>query len=258
MRYALTIMAILLSFGIVLTSCRSDEDAGKTRPSRGTKRSPEEDLRRLQALFKAYGGQLTTGDDTQVVWKDTIAFRVFEFAHHTVVVWPYDWQDDAFEVKVIAGHLPTSGDLFEAVRYDYDSAQERYVNPHIKFSLDQPEIGEVSFLGFFLGQPREDVIDIHARNIRKAWPNHPEQREIRMATLTGPTDEYNASSGDIGEVMLTFHYEKGKLAHMTFRSRGTGPLGALSISHQTMPALTQGTLELPREQDEGGMNKSGQ
>lgn len=256
MRHALTAMAILFTLGILLTSCQcheggeesqAPENGGQSETPPSGKRSPAEDLRRLQALFVARGGQLTTRDDTRVVWRDTAAFRVYEFTHHTVVLGTYDWQDDAFEVIIIAGHLPTSGDLFEAVLYDYDAANVRYENAHIKFSLDQPAIEDVSFLGFHLGQPRADVIEAHTKNIREAWPNDPEEREICMGNLGEASEDRNFSHGEIGKIHFSFCYEEQRLAYMVFRTENIGPLGALSIGHPTMPALTQGVLDLPRK-----------
>lgn len=216
---------------------------GRFAPPRlvqGSKPDPVEDYTRLRELFRKNGGDLVTAEDQTVTWKDTSMFRMFEFKHHTVVIFPYNWTPERYNVIIVAGHINPEVNPFDALNYktEYQPTTRRWIEG-VNWDLDEA-VRRVSFLGFQLSQPQGEVIDSQTRYILRT---NPDQNDIDCLTGFG-----ELSLGKRDDVHFEILYEGGKVAHMSFnpaKPRRAVTLGEYALASPVTPVEAQGQFPIP-------------
>jgi len=243
------------------------------------KRTPVEDFVRLRKLFKAHGGDLISRDDKVVKWKDSRIFRMFEFKHHTVIIFPYNWIDgkrseERFALHMFAGHAKDYSNLYTAFGYDLDPYDpesgkgDRYRNTRMNIDVTAPALQEVGFEGFRLGEPKSDAIDEQLRHLREECGMQVRVKRSKISEDYRYVVDLDESGKECGSVAswddqtmngwrwklgsealnFDFWHEDGRLSYMHFFTVKCPLLGDYSIYNPVLPVLEQGEFEIPAEE----------
>lgn len=215
------------------------------REGRAQRPDPGVDFKRLHEHFRKRGGSLVSRDDALVKWKDTALFRMFEFKHHTVVIYPYTWSPSGFDVIMFAGHVRDYDNVFDAIFYEYDAAPViAYRNVGMDLDVRSPSLRDVGFEGFYLGQPHKDVADRQVRYIRTLTTLTPEGVEYGIHVMT--SDRGTAHGRRLG-ADFNMRFELDRLAYMDWNTSGGRRLGSRSILFPVTPVLAKGEFPIPKE-----------
>ena len=242
------ISILFVGFVFVVTSCA--EWPGKYAPPKLVKMpkpNPLDDFIKLRELFKTLGGNLVTQDDVIVRWKDTDIFRMFEFKHHTVVVFPYNWTSKKFDLILFAGHIKNYGNIFDSIYYKYKPNHETkiyFYNETMNLNPVEVHINEVGIGGFYFGEDRNNIIIKQSRLIEANWSREEQQKKLQLECLTSQSNHAWGSNNDIDFRLL---FESGKISYINFYPRGVPQLNGYSIKEPKMPVLAEGEFAIPSQ-----------
>lgn len=118
----------------------------------GERTDPETEFYRLQRLLAETGHSLYASGDTNVRWIDAQYFRVYEFAHHTVLIFPYDWTSDYLELVFVAGTLRDHEGLPWSLYPDPSPSDVPRTFSGVVMSDPQPDVDHVGWQGAWLWQ----------------------------------------------------------------------------------------------------------
>lgn len=242
------------------------------------KQEPVDDFVRLRKLFKDHGGDLVSRDDKVVKWKDTRMFRMFEFKHHTVVIFPYNWldgsrKDERFDLHMFAGHVKDYTNLYTAFGYSFDPPDPRtgkgarYYNTKMDLDVGAPAVQDVGFEGFSLGELKSNLIEkqvgyLRERGMRvqvKAGPGKQEYEDGYVASLDAAGNVVGSLTwwddnrmcgwcGDTGTLHFEFWFEDGKLSYAHFFTEKCPLLWDYGILKPVLPVLEEGEFEIPTDE----------
>jgi hypothetical protein len=236
---------IIFTLVLLLLSCdNSSVDYAPPQLIKGEKPTPTEDLSHLKKLFKRFDGNLLSEDDVMVRWKDTKMFRMFEFKHHTIVVFPYNWDLKGFNLIIFAGRVLNYNNLFESIRYKYKpnyKAGTDYFNNSIVFNLKDSSIRKIGFEGFYFGDSRKVILKKQMPRIERRWNNDKPQKELRVSSLTAANDHV---WGRADKSKFDIHFQNDRVVYMNFWIEGFPQLGGYSIEDPFLPVIDQGEFKI--------------
>lgn len=150
------LVSLALVMLVLSTSCIAPFGGRYTNPPliEVIRRSPEEDFSRLEALFKREGGNLITTNDVVVKWKDTCLCRLFEFRDHSVMVFPFDWNEHCYDIFLYSGHSRQYDDI-SLITWPSSRPSRMfshyYVNTMVRLSSNISCSSHIGLRGHFLG-----------------------------------------------------------------------------------------------------------
>ena len=222
---------------------------------------PQDDYRNLKELFQEHHGNMTLPGDRIVKWKDTKYFRLFEFKHHSIVIFPHNWNRERYNLYIFAGHVKNYDNLLKGIFFTCKTNDQGvyYVNETMMLDPDIIKYGKISFDGFFLGEQKGETY-INAKRLLKMYYNTAESLPEKdraeqfdyFANKCWPEflkDNTLSGFSDYNHFLLKFINDKN--VWMQFRSEGCANLGSLSIfNRKKLKILDQGSFKIPRFIDE--------
>jgi len=242
---AVCALAVLLQPGCEKGTPKRPPDPGKYRLPEEvpfTPRSAEEDLKSLATLAEKYNGKLWTDEDKTVKWYDTRLYRLYEFRHHTVVVFPHNWDEMKFDIDLIAGHIRDKRDLSGTLDYRY-SDRKGYQLHGVLLDTEPKALLQVGMFGMCLGQRRGDVVRHHVDYLRKESGWEGDQLQLRIRNMSGKSRE--VSDGERDGIQFVLHYENGRVTYISFSPR-LSPRRGQMLTSDSDTVLTQGVATLPQ------------
>jgi len=209
----------------------------------GGKPDPQEDFVALCKFAEAHGGRLVTADDEVVKWRDTYLFRMFELKHHTVVIFPYDWTEDRFDLIVFAGHVKDYKNAFASVFYKLHDEERYYYNDTMAIDLSPPAVGDVSFEGFHLGESGQDLALREWEYKRRTSSDESHINACVRGALVRP----GRIDANRGELYFGIHFEDGRVSYMNWYHKATPQLGGYKIDEPVTPVRAEGEFDVPEE-----------
>ncbi len=207
------------------------------------KPDPQQDFQRLRTQFQTMGGELVSSDDDTVTWKDTAMFRLFELKHHTVVVFPYNWNKNGYNIIIFAGRTKPELDPYDAIQFNFESGPNAHCwNTGIDWNVLDPQLSQIHFENFNLGEPVDHAISQQTDFIRKHITDLDEQNS-QIGVLAGWKGWLEANRGNLH---LGMAYIDGKLAYISINPIGFAQLDGFSIEHPQTPVVAQGTFEISK------------
>lgn len=228
--------AILLFSGMC---CMGRYSAPKLVPV--VKPDPAQDFARLRKLLVAMDGELVCSDDDFVTWEDTSIFRVFELKHHTVVIFPCNWDASVYNIIIFAGRIKPGLDPYDAIQFKFVSGPGAHCwNTGIEWNPDDPLLKSVHFADLRLGEAEVEAVQTQERYIRRSGQDVHEQN-IEIGVLAGWQGWLEARRADTHVGMACID---GRLAYIDINPEGRATLAGLAIRHPKAPVLAQGTFSL--------------
>lgn len=206
---------------------------------------PASDLAALQKLFAQHQGSLYGPGEHQVTWKDTQLFRLYEFSHHTVVVFPYHWTAQNCNLILFAGHItPNCPNPYDALFYEEFPGPDFHVqSTGIVWDWSDPKaLNSVTFEGFHLGTATQSVLDNQRRYIEQTITDT-QQKNLAL-DLMAQFAAKGVSEGSHEQTHFRFYYDKQRLGYMNFEIGKNVTLAEYAITHPKTPIIRQGTFEL--------------
>ena len=154
------LIGVIAFIGLFMLSCMGRYTAPKL--VKGGKPTPKEDYLKLKTFFENKGGRLEAADDTIVKWKDTKIYRIYEFKHHTVAIFPFNWNEKQFDMYIFAGHLKKYDDLLNdiSLKFRYSDLYKTGYHINDSITLDKNLFPyKVGIKYFFLGSSINNVLE---------------------------------------------------------------------------------------------------
>ena len=132
---------------------------------------PAADFMRLRGVFARWGGNLTAADDDIVRWKDTQTFRLYEFKHHSVAVFPHNWNANCLDMYLINGHvrkLEHSDDLMFGYRYSMERGGCE-INVNFNLTTNLTAVDKIGLQEIFLGMTAEEARAVERAGGPSKW-----------------------------------------------------------------------------------------
>jgi hypothetical protein len=236
--------SISISIFVIISCDNNPHSYAPIKLVKGKKTNPIEDFDNLNRLFFKSNGNLTSSNDEIVRWKDTKMFRLFELDHHTVVIFPYNWDRDGFDLIFFAGHVINYDNLFNSIRFRYRPNSEEgtdYINNTMIFNLSDPSIKSIRFEGFNFGDSLDTVKKKQIPIIEKRWKNNKEQKDLRVSFLTAAKDHV---WGKAVRSKFRLYFHNNQVVYMHFWKEGFPQLGGYSIDKPVLPVIEQGEFDI--------------
>jgi hypothetical protein len=229
----------LLAFAAM--SCMGNYSTTKLVPIE--KPDPQQDFQRLRIQFQTMGGELVSSDDDTVTWKDTAMFRMFELKHHTVVVFPYNWEKDSYNIIIFAGRIKPDMDPYDAIQFNFESGPNAHCwNTGIDWNVSDPQISQIHFENLSLGEPVDTAISQQTDFIRHHISDL-DQQNSQIGVLAGWKGWLETNRGNLH---LGMAYIDGKLAYISINPIRGPRLDGYSIGHPQNPVLAQGIFDISK------------
>ncbi|MDD3118952.1 MAG: hypothetical protein PHQ27_07230, partial [Victivallales bacterium] len=242
-------LCLILGMALVMLS-GCEMPFGRYRPTplkKMKKPDPVESYQQLEALFRKYGGHLAGPEDKTVKWKDTQLYRIYEFKHHTVAIFPFNWNEQCFDMFLIAGHLKKYDNLLEDIgfTYGYDEELSCVYFSNETFNLNQfPSSWHIGFGKAFLmmGEPLIDKIKRSSRieGIKRKIIKKNPDKAVAMSY-----ECINVYSNP--EIDISIRAFDGKAFWMQFSVRSVPRLFDYSICHYSLKVIAAGEFKIPVE-----------
>lgn len=111
-------------------------------------------------MFHSRGGELfDPARESTVKFRDYDFFRIYEFAHHSVLIHPHDWNGKRYEVLVFAGAIPGSEKLLSMIMPQrHLEKQTTFYFPHLNLEPSRFTTLRIGMDGTFLGQSSQEYV----------------------------------------------------------------------------------------------------
>ncbi len=144
-------------------------------------REPEVDFPLLVSFLRQCGPEsVVLRDGTEVVWRETHFYRIYEVMGNTIIVYPWDWDDKRHDIHLFFGGLDGTVDFRDTKAYQVEWGPVPAYNVPECVEWKPSVTGEsLGFGQFVLGRKKQDIlkdyremiVDINAsRNVNK-WEN---------------------------------------------------------------------------------------
>jgi len=258
MKKILSISFVFAICSIFMASCYIYYPGRYAPPKLETAKKPDpvEDYLKLKALFEKYDGKLAADDDTVVKWKDCEYYRLFEFKNHSVAIFPYNWDEEHFDLYIFAGHLKKYDNMLDDIYFTHHSERKEppfYANETM--NLDSDVCKKISFDNFSLGFSQNECIDIAVIKLKESF----EHMDISAAEMNERLDYYTKNlwpamhdrlTGISNELSFQFHSINNKLVWMHFYTKGMPFIAHYSLGNRGKVAVVaEGEFKIPIASD---------
>lgn len=114
-KFCMVKLLILAIIGLLLCGCASTkDDTWKVIP----KREPSSDFSMLVKFLRQYEqGSVILEEGTEVIWRETLFYRIYEVMGNTIIVYPWDWDDKRHDIHLFYGKLDGTVDFRDTKAY---------------------------------------------------------------------------------------------------------------------------------------------
>jgi hypothetical protein len=251
MKKLLIIFALILGM-IFLSSCYIYYPGRYAPPKleKGRKRSPEEDFVKLTALFKKYNGKLFSKNDSVVKWKDTKIYRIYEFKHHSIAVFPYNWNEKCFDMYIFSGHLKKYDNMLKDIYFTcYPEGKKGvyYINETMNFDNVFPRVG---LKNFKLGMPKNIAREREAKKLFATYKRQGYSDLKAKRAAERPPVLNNSLESSTDDLYYMIEFVDNKIVWMHFNAPGTPMISHMGLGvKEKLGVLEEGEFKLPIKPD---------